>query len=115
MDVLEQAEANQGGEHAGAAIGNKWQRHTSHWHQTHGHADIFKGLESKPSDHAYADQSTKEIIRALSNQKRSPEEEAEEPDDQSGTDKSGLLTRYCKNKVGLLFWHKATIGLRAVE
>ena len=83
MDVLEQAEANQGGEHARAAIGNKWQRHTGHWHKAHGHTDIFKGLKGKPTDNANADQPTKEIIRALSDQKRSPEKEAEEPDDQA--------------------------------
>ena len=53
MDVLQEAESDQAGEHARSAIGEEWQWHTSHRHQSHRHTDVLKGLECEPSNHTY--------------------------------------------------------------
>ena len=115
MDVLEQAEADQSGEHGRSAVRDKWQRHSGHRHQPHGHADIFKGLEGEPADYPDTDQPPEEVVGSLGNQKSSPEKEAEEEQDQSRADKSSLFTCHGEDEVGLLLWYKATVGLWTIK
>ena len=115
MDILEEPKAHQSGEHGGSAVGDKGQGYPRHWHQPHSHPDIFKGLEGEPGDHPNADQSAEEVIGALGDQERSPEEEAKEEEHQPRSEKAGLLPCHGKDEVGLLFRDEAAVGLWSVE
>ena len=115
MDVLEQAKADQVGEHAGAAIGHKGQGNSGHRHHAHSHSNIFVHLEGEPGDYSHDYQLSKEIFGSLGNQERSEEENSKEQENQRATQKSEFFTGNCKNKVSLLFGNETTICLRTIE
>ena len=115
MDILKEPKADQGGEHGGASIGDKWQGNPGHRHQAHRHPNILKRLEREPGDNPHTDQSTKEVIGALGDQEGSPEEEPKEEEHEAASKESGLLPRNCKDEVGLLLGDKSAIGLRSIE
>ncbi len=54
VNVLQEPESDHVGKHARAAIGKKWQGNAGHRHHPEGHSDIFKSLESKPSNNTRA-------------------------------------------------------------
>lgn len=115
MDILEEPKTDQGGEHGGASIGDKWQGNPGHRHQAHGHPNILKGLEREPGDDPHTDQSTKEVIGALGDQEGSPEEEPKEEKHEPASKESSLLPGNCKDEVGLLLRDESAICLWAVE
>jgi len=115
MDVLQESEANQIGEHTGAAIAHKGQRNASHGHQPHGHADIFIHLECEPGDDADTDQLSEHVICSAGDQKRSEEKYGKEHQNQRASNKASFFTSNGENKVGLLLRNESTIGLRSAE
>ncbi len=83
MHALEQPQADQVGKHARSAVGHEREWNTGHRHQPHRHANVLKGLEGKPGDHANTYQSPKDICRSRGDGKGSNKEEPKEQQDEA--------------------------------
>ena len=83
VDVLQETETDEAGEHARSPIGEERKRHTSHRHQPHRHPDIFECLECEPRDDTDGDESTEHILASPCDRKTSEDDDGVEQDDRT--------------------------------
>ena len=115
MDVEQQPDRHQGGEHRGAAVGHHRQRYAGHRHDAEAHADVLERLEAEPAHDPRSGQPAEGVVGARRDPDRPPQQHQEQPDDQRGPDQSELLTGDREDEVGVLLRDEARLGLRAVE
>ena len=115
VDVLQQAEADQTGKHAGTAIGEEGQGNARHRHQSHGHADVLESLECEPCDHTYRDQSSEHVLTSPCDSETSEDDDGVEKDDRTSTEESELFSCDSEDEVSLLLRNETSAGLWSIE
>ena len=93
MDVLQQAERDQGGEHRGAAVRHQRQRYAGHGHDPETHADVLERLEAEPAGDPSSGKPSEQVgslCWAIGPPRHSSD--AEQQDDQLRAKQAKLLT-----------------------
>ena len=115
VDVLQQPDGEQVGEHRRPAVGHERQRQPGHRHDPERHPDVDEALEGEPADDAGGHQPAEGVGRADGDPAAPPQHDAEQQHEPAGADQAELLPRDGEDEVGLLLGDEGAVGLRPLE
>ena len=115
MGIVDQAQREPAGEHAGAAIGHEGQRKTGHRHHAQVHPHVLKDLDDEPAGNADRDKSTEGISSPDRDHQCSQYQETQNQQQAHAAQEPELLPSHREHEVGPLVRDEAALGLTPLE
>lgn len=101
--------------HRRAAVGDQWQRHADHWHNTRHHGDVDGGIEKNRQGRAGNQQACKLAAPRHRHSKQHHQQHDIQSNQRRTADKAPFFTKYREDEIRLLLGKKIEPALRALH